>query len=262
MKLYPFSSGTITCPTHSIKLNQVEQTEIVIPIPWYLITHDKGHVLIDGGNPAAVAVDPVAHWGDMIAGCVVEMTPDQACVPTLAAHGFDPTKVRHIIQTHLHADHVGALSESRVFSNAVFHVSRREYEYALRPHWHLAPDYIQRDFTEESVHWHFLGDDSLPYDLLGDGSITLHSTPGHTVGHLSVEVRLPNTGSVLLTSDASYTRDHWERRALPGIVASTIDAVTSVEKLRRTAAANQSLVVFGHDIEQWSTLPAEGNFLE
>jgi glyoxylase-like metal-dependent hydrolase (beta-lactamase superfamily II) len=244
-----------------IKLNQCDKEPIVIPIPWYVITHEQGYVIIDGGNPAPVAEDPVAHWGDMIAGCVVEMRPDQACVPTLLAHGFRTEDVRHIIQTHLHADHVGAVSESGAFRNALVHVSRREYDYALQPHWHLAPDYIQRDFTGSDVEWDYM-DDSASHDLLGDGSIILYPTPGHTVGHLSVEVRLPHAGSVLLTGDAAYTRDHWERRALPGIVASTIDAVTSVEKLRKISETNNSLVIFGHDIEQWSSIPREGDFLD
>jgi glyoxylase-like metal-dependent hydrolase (beta-lactamase superfamily II) len=234
----------------------------VIPIPWYLVTHEQGHVIIDGGNPAAVAEDPAAHWGEMIAGCIVEMSPNEACVPTLLTHGFRTDDVRHIIQTHLHADHVGAVSEREAFENAVVHVSRREYEYALQPHWHLAPDYIQDDFTRPNVEWHWIDDNSTPHDLFGDGSILLHPTPGHTVGHLSVEVRLAQAGSVLLTGDAAYTRDHWERRALPGIVASTIDAVASVEKLRKIAETNESFVVFGHDIEQWSSVPRDGAFLD
>jgi glyoxylase-like metal-dependent hydrolase (beta-lactamase superfamily II) len=73
---------------------------------------------------------------------------------------------------------------------------------------------------------------------------------------------LAQAGSVLLTGDAAYTRDHWERRALPGIVASTIDAVASVEKLRKIAETNESFVVFGHDIEQWSSVPRDGAFLD
>jgi N-acyl homoserine lactone hydrolase len=41
-------------------------------------------------------------------------------------------------------------------------------------------------------------------DLLGDGSIRLVSTPGHSPGHLSVLLRAA-TGPVLVVGDATYT---------------------------------------------------------
>ena len=41
-------------------------------------------------------------------------------------------------------------------------------------------------------------------DLLGDGSIRLVSTPGHSPGHLSVLLRAA-TGPVLVVGDAAYT---------------------------------------------------------
>jgi len=258
MRLYPFSTGTIKCPNHGIKLNQFDDQLLKIPVPWYLLVHEKGNVIIDGGNPQIVALDPVEHWGDMIAGCVVEMTPQQACVPTLRSHGFRTEDVRHIVQTHLHADHVGAVAAIEEFRNAVVHVDPREHDYARAPDWHLAADYVKDDFTNPRIAWRWV--DEFPYDLFGDGSVILHSTPGHTVGHFSVEVTLPRSGSVLLTGDAAYTQDHWEDKALPGIVASTVDAVASVRQLRALAKANDSRVIFGHDITQWETLPREGAF--
>lgn len=40
---------------------------------------------------------------------------------------------------------------------------------------------------------------------------------------------------LLLTIDAAYTLDHWEEKALPGFLASTVDTVRSVQKLRTYA---------------------------
>ncbi len=34
-----------------------------IPVPWYLITHPKGNVVIDGGNALECATDLVGHRG-------------------------------------------------------------------------------------------------------------------------------------------------------------------------------------------------------
>jgi N-acyl homoserine lactone hydrolase len=71
--------------------------------------------------------------------------------------------------------------------------------------------------------------------------------------HQSFEVTLPNTDAMLLTADAAYTTDHWEENALPGFLASAVDAVRSVKKLHRIAAPSNATVVTGHDPDAWPT---------
>jgi glyoxylase-like metal-dependent hydrolase (beta-lactamase superfamily II) len=70
---------------------------------------------------------------------------------------------------------------------------------------------------------------------------------------MSFEITLPNSGSMLLTVDAAYTTDHWEEKALPGLVVSAIDTVRSVKKLHRIARRSGATVVTGHDPDAWST---------
>lgn len=52
-------------------------------------------------------------------------------------------------------------------------------------------------------------------DLLGDGSIRLIATPGHTRGHLSVLLRLVGGRQVLLVGDAAYTLRSIPEQILP-----------------------------------------------
>jgi glyoxylase-like metal-dependent hydrolase (beta-lactamase superfamily II) len=66
--------------------------------------------------------------------------------------------------------------------------------------------------------------------------------PGHAPGHQSFLITLPKTGSIILTIDAAYTLDHWEEKALPGFLASTVDTVRSGAKTASGGAAN-----CGHD---------------
>ncbi len=47
-----FSSGTLA-------LRGAE-----VPVPFLLIRHPEGDVVVDGGNPLAVARDVRAHWGE------------------------------------------------------------------------------------------------------------------------------------------------------------------------------------------------------
>ena len=51
VSLQLFSSGTLV----------VART--AVPVPFFLIRHPQGDVVVDGGNPLAVARDAHAHWG-------------------------------------------------------------------------------------------------------------------------------------------------------------------------------------------------------
>src|SRR5256885_12597888 len=37
------------------------------------------------------------------------------------------------------------------------------------------------------------------YDLFGDGSVLILSTPGHTIGHQSMKVKLPQSGTIIIS---------------------------------------------------------------
>ncbi len=77
-------------------------------------------------------------------------------------------------------------------------------------------------------------------------------TPGHSVGHQSFLVTLPNQKAILIAADAAYTLDHWNERALPALMSSAVDTAHSVRKLRAVADRTGALVVPGHDPNEWS----------
>lgn len=253
VRLHMFDGGTLKCHVENIKMNQGLGEEYEIPVPWFLIEHPRGLLLIDGGNAAECATDPEGHWGQISTVYWPVMTPEQACVPTLKAAGFDPADVRYVLQSHLHLDHTGALGAIDQFPNANVLVRRAEYEYAFTPDWFAAGGYIQKDFNKAGVPWSILEDNEDGYDVFGDGVIRCWSTPGHAPGHQSFEVALANSGTMLLTIDAAYTTDHWNEKALPGFLASVVDTVRSVRKLHRIAARSDATVVTGHDPEAWPT---------
>ncbi len=251
IRLYMFECGVLKCHVENIKMNQGLGEPYAIPVPWFLITHPKGNVVIDGGNAAECATDPKTHWGGVSEVYWPEMTPEQACVPAMKAAGFDPADVKWILQSHLHLDHTGALGSIDAFSDAQVIVTRTEYDYAHAPDWFAAGAYINADFDRPNVRWNMLEETEDGYDLYGDGVIRMYRTPGHAPGHQSFEITLPNSGSMLLAIDAAYTTDHWEEKALPGFMASAVDAVRSVRKLHRIADRSGSTVVTGHDPEAW-----------
>ncbi|UJD78065.1 MBL fold metallo-hydrolase [Photorhabdus luminescens] len=244
-------TGTIKCKVHYIKMNQGNGADYEIPIPFFLLTHPDGHALIDGGNAVEAATDPKGYWGNITKAYWPVMREDEGCVAQVKKLGIDPADIRYVVQSHLHLDHTGAIGR---FPNATHIVQRREYEYAYTPDWFSAGGYIRKDFDRPGLKWEFLdGERNDMFDVYGDGTLKTVFTPGHSPGHQSLLVTLPNSGSLLLTIDAAYTLDHWEERALPGFLTSTTETVRSVQKLRHLAKRTNAIVVTGHDPDAWPT---------
>ena len=61
IKLYMFQTGTLKTKLKYIKMNQSNE-DFEIPVPWFLIKHPHGNVVIDGGSAIEVAIDKHAHW--------------------------------------------------------------------------------------------------------------------------------------------------------------------------------------------------------
>lgn len=249
IELHMFQTGVLRTKTKYIKMNQGEEP-FEIPVPWFLIKHPQGNVVIDGGNAVEVAIDKRAHWGSVLAAYDPIMSVSENCVDQLKMVDVAPHTVRYVLQSHLHLDHTGAIGR---FPKAQYVVQRAEYDYAFKPHWFSAGAYIRADFDRPGLNWKFLGGSYTDhYDLFGDGTIRMIFTPGHSPGHQSFLITLPKTGPVLLTIDAAYTVDHWENKALPGLVVSSADAADSVAKLRKIAADTGAMVVTGHDPVSWA----------
>jgi glyoxylase-like metal-dependent hydrolase (beta-lactamase superfamily II) len=233
--LYLFSSGTL------------EAEGIEVPVPFYLIRHPEGDVVIDGGNPIEAVRDPHAHWGVLADQFRLHMTEAQHCVAQLRGLGVEPHSVRHIVQTHLHMDHAGALGH---FPEATVVVQGRELD-AAHAADNEAGGYVRADFDRAGLQWQRVEGE---LDLFGDGAVRLLHTPGHTPGHMSVLLDLDETGRVLLTADAVDNRGQWEGRLPLRALDSRDDAQRSLERLRLLARDTDALVVLGHDPDDWAEL--------
>jgi len=168
------------------------------PVPAYVIETAAERILVDTGlNPAAVD-DAARHYGAADALGMFQLELDASI-----GEQVDLTTVTKVVLTHLHFDHAGGLALLPPSVPVV--VQRREWEAGhdaatIAKNFFLPLDY---GTVEEQV---VLVDGD--HDLLGDGSIQLLSTPGHTPGHQSVRLgeRLVLGGDV--THYASGLDDH------------------------------------------------------
>jgi hypothetical protein len=65
IELYMFQTGTLRTKLKYIKMNQGEE-DFEIPVPWFLIKHPAGNIVIDGGNAIETAIDKHGHWGAVV----------------------------------------------------------------------------------------------------------------------------------------------------------------------------------------------------
>jgi glyoxylase-like metal-dependent hydrolase (beta-lactamase superfamily II) len=163
----------------------------------------------------------------------------------LALLGVDARKVKDVIITHLHYDHVGNFG---LFPNATFHLQDDEMAYATGRHMGNAflnhayePDEVVgmvREVYRGRVRFHD-GDVELAPGL------SLHKIGGHTQGLQAVRIHT-RIGWVVLASDAAHLYENLEHARPFPIVFDVGRMVDGWRRLRELADAPERIVP-GHD---------------
>ena len=115
----------------------------------------------------------------------------------LQANSQDPDRVDFVVVSHLHFDHVGGLS---MVPNATVVVQRKEWGGRHGRAQDAETLHERKDY--DLGHPLRLIDGE--HDLFGDDAVVCIPTPGHTVGHQSLRVRLSTGQQVVLASDCCY----------------------------------------------------------
>jgi glyoxylase-like metal-dependent hydrolase (beta-lactamase superfamily II) len=163
--------------------------------------------------------------------------------------------------THLHIDHASAMSE---FPNATFVFSSREWEAATEQRsWQHGYRTRQFDHGFDYRTLDFEGDAATEsyatfgrsVDLLGDGSIRLVYTPGHTRGHMSVVLRLAGEREALVAGDAIYTLHALRTGHRPFRIEDEHLFGRSLREIQLYSETNpEALIIPGHDMQAWREL--------
>ncbi|WP_329312387.1 MBL fold metallo-hydrolase [Streptomyces sp. NBC_01262] len=160
-----------------------------------LLETDRELVLIDTGFGTRDIADPLGRLGRsfMLRSRPV-LRPEEAAVNQLAALGYDPRDVTHIVLTHLDRDHTGGLAD---FPHAQVHAYGPEYRAAMNPATKLERARYRQSQWAHGPHWmtHELAEGErwfgfeavrkipgLPPEIL------LVPLAGHTRGHIAVAV--------------------------------------------------------------------------
>lgn len=238
-----------------------KEEQVWIPLPVFLIEHpNAGKVLVDTGPPVAAAHDVKAAFGRLGAAIYnIRMRPEQAVAAQLRAIDIDPQSIQTVVLTHMHFDHAGSIVD---LPNATFVTTAKEWASAhagrgfmrgyMKHQFAHAFDYRLIDYDADSVN--SFATFGRSFDLFGDGSVMLVSTPGHSAGHQSLVLRLSGR-EVLLCGDAAYAKRTIDEGTTPLVLDDEHNFRRSLHEIQAYVQATPSaLVIPGHDAEAWRRL--------
>jgi N-acyl homoserine lactone hydrolase len=233
MRVDRLIAGWFTVPAGIVRRDDDFERPVRCPVPVYLIETEIERILVDTGLSPGAAADPAERYGRPDA-----LGPFAAEQEASIADQLDLATLTMVVLTHLHFDHVGGLE--LVPAEVPLVTQRAEWEaghdeVAAARNFFLPDDYAG---TEREVR---LVDGD--HDLLGDGSVELLLTPGHTPGHQSVRV-----GEVVIGADVTHFASGLDDRRFP-IFGDDLEA--QARSADRLAALRDSglTILPGHDAD-------------
>jgi len=219
----------------------------------WLIQHPKGNLLWDLGLPTGLVGNGKQKNG------VFTLSMERTLSDQLVEIGLFTSDVDTISISHSHFDHSGQADQ---FQKAKWLVHADEYA-AMFPTDDEAledepsADESDADTVNPYLDFAFLERQEFTseHDVFGDGSVIIISTPGHTPGHTSLFVDLPETGPVFLTGDLYHRRESRELKRVPRFNFAEEDTLASMQAFEARVQAIGARVIIQHDLDEVSVFP-------
>lgn len=221
--------------------------KLTLPVSCYLIEHEKGKVLIDTGwDSKYETVRPRRFFGllDNMSAPVIKKDESIDC--KLQNLGFTPSDIDYVFFSHMDFDHTSGLrlvkDAKRIMAAKEEIADSKKYFFRyVKSNWSFA-NVQPFEYTQTNI-----GPVGKSFDVFGDGSIVLVSTPGHSHGLFSVKITRSDK-YVLLAGDAVYTQKSIQERIIPGFTVDRALAAKSVDYICECYAdPNCLLVAANHD---------------
>jgi len=238
VRLYVIDCGTIISNRpESFNLTRDEVFNPNMSDPCFLVMHPKGMLLFDTGLTDSQVGRPIYENMMGYEGLLKVST----LRGELANIGVTPAMITYLAISHSHWDHVGNAND---YAGSTWLARKAEYDLMFGP---TATPAQQKNYAAlaHAAHIRYIEGD---YDVFGDGTVVLLSTPGHTPGHQSLYVKLARTGGVVISGDLYH---HTEERSLGLVPAREQMTVTpaSRRKVEEFLKRTHSQLWIGHSID-------------
>lgn len=226
--------------------------DITIPVSMWIVDSPKGLVVFDTGNNVAISDGNCkSYWA---AGNCDFLKPSQTRADVIDAQlkklGYSVDQVKVVVTSHTHLDHVGNIA---MFPKALHVLQKKELYQGWWPEKFqgraVNGSFVLNDIASarEYNYMELAGD----YDLFGDGSVMILSTPGHTLGHQSMKVKLASGKTMIITQDAVWMQENLDGYPA-GLNYSVKDYTDSVNRLKFMRDLEGADIYMAHDQDQFA----------
>jgi len=202
----------------------------------YLIHHGRDYMLWDTGF--------TADGAKLLTEAGFKAIPGEALRTQLSRIGVDFQQVSIIGISHWHPDHTGQAAQ---FYKARLLMGKTDFEILARK----SPDDIGRWLADYTKVEKLSGDK----DVFGDGSVVMLATPGHTVGHYSLLVRLPKFGPVILSGDLWHFSEQMSHNGVPSENVDRAATLASMDRILKAAGNLKAKIIIQHEKADIPKLP-------
>ncbi|MCF8883905.1 N-acyl homoserine lactonase family protein [Erythrobacter sp. SN021] len=209
----------------------------------YLIRNGDRYLLWDTGLPAALKGASTTQW-------VFTLSIDKTIAEQLAEIELTPSDITFVGISHYHDDHIG---QAAGFPDAELLIGRGDAEAVASGRMEatraqLAPwlaDGASGKVTRIAA----------DHDVFGDGSVRMVAMHGHTPGHKSLVVELPQSGTFMLTGDLYHFEEQIENKGVPVFNTDRADTLASFHRFNQMADNLDATIVIQHDPRHLDRLP-------
>jgi glyoxylase-like metal-dependent hydrolase (beta-lactamase superfamily II) len=237
VRLYVIDCGTII--SHQPERFGLTREDVPDPDfsdPCFLVMHPKGILLFDTGLTDAQVGRPIYENKMGYEGQLKTVS----LKGELARIGVTAPMITYLALSHSHWDHVGNAND---YAGSIWLARKAEYDMMFGP---TATEAARKPYAAlAQARTRFIDGD---YDVFGDGSVLLLSTPGHTPGHQSLYVKLARTGGVVISGDLyHYTAERTLNRVPPR--EQSLETPASRKKVEDFLRRTNSQLWIGHAID-------------
>jgi glyoxylase-like metal-dependent hydrolase (beta-lactamase superfamily II) len=248
LKLYVFDCGMLrfgSIESFSVSNDETDIRDFIVPC--YVVDHEKGRLLWDGGLPSRTA--DIDGWQGE--GMLSRL--DRTLSEQLTDIGLDMSSFDYAAYSHMHFDHVGVANEVK---GATLIIQKKEYEAAFADEV-TVPGFDPGLYNNLKDAKRILieGD----HDVFGDGRVQIISAPGHTPGHQVLFIDLEKNGPIVLSGDLYHLAISRRERRVPKFNIDREMTLASMDRVEALVAETGATFWIEHELalfEQLNKAPA------
>jgi glyoxylase-like metal-dependent hydrolase (beta-lactamase superfamily II) len=213
-------------------------------VPCYVVEHEYGRLLWDGGMPSSTA--ELEGWQEEDTGMWSRL--DRTLSEQLPGIGLDMTSFDYMAFSHMHFDHVGVANE---VDGATLIIQKAEYDATFGDEV-TVPGVVPTLYENLKDAERILieGD----HDVFGDGRVRIISAPGHTPGHQVLLIDLANTGPVVLSGDLYHFAITRQERRVPEFNVDREKTLASMDRVEALVEEAGATLWIEHELELFEQL--------